>query len=245
MIKFKDIKIIYEDENFLVIEKPAGLVVHEGAGQIGETLADYIRQEYPKMANYTWLDPVRAGIVHRLDKDTSGIIIVAKNPETQKFFQDQFKAKTVEKSYSALVLGKVEPKEGEINIHIERHPKHPRKMSVSYLGQGKSAITKYKTIANYSLGNNFLTLLEVMPETGRMHQIRVHLKHKGYPVIGDQTYNTKESAKISQTLGANRQFLHAFKIKIRIPSGETKEFRSNLPHDLQKTLTDIEKGVEK
>lgn len=237
-------QIIYEDNNILVIDKPAGVVVHEGAGETGETLADFVVRKYPEMKKLVWDDPARPGIVHRLDKETSGIIIVAKNPATQKFLQRQFHDREVNKTYLALVLGKVSPSVGEISTTIRRDPSQRKKMSVSYLGEGKSATTFYKAkkyypylIKNKSL---ILTLLEVMPKTGRMHQIRVHLKHKSWPVIGDQTYSTKESKKISKELEANRQFLHAYKIKFKLPTGKLLEIRSELPDDLSKILRKIE-----
>jgi len=228
--------IIYEDKDLIVINKPAGLVIHEGAGDVGTTLVDLMLNKYPEMSKLNWEDKSRPGIVHRLDKDTSGLIVVAKNPETLNYLQKQFHDRMVEKSYMALVLGKVEPSSGEIKISISRHLKDRKKMSVSYLGEGKPSITKYQTARNYKYKGGDLTLLKVHPETGRMHQIRVHLKHKGYPVIGDQTYNTKISKRISKELNLNRQFLHAYSLKIKIPSGDIKDFRSDLPQEFQKLL---------
>lgn len=231
--------IIYEDRDLLVINKPAGLVVHEGSGNVGTTLVDLILNKYPEMKKLNWDDFSRPGIVHRLDKDTSGLIIVAKNSKTLNYLQKQFHDRKVEKIYLALVLGHVEPKNGEIKISIDRHHKIGKKMSVSYLGEGKPSITKYHTISNYNFNNDDLTLLEVRPKTGRMHQIRVHLKHKGHPVIGDQIYETKLSKKLSKELGLRRQFLHAHQLKITMPNGKEKEFISHLPENLKMILGKI------
>jgi 23S rRNA pseudouridine1911/1915/1917 synthase len=231
-----NLDIICENQDFLVVNKPAGLVVHEGAGETGETLVDLVLKKYTDLKNLNWEEPARIGIVHRLDKDTSGVIIVAKNPETLKYFQEQFKSRTVEKTYLALVSGKVEPKIGNISMYIKRHPTHRRKMTVSYLGEGKPAVTEYKSVKNYTFKNHDLTLIEVKPHTGRMHQIRVHMKQKGYPVIGDQIYETKESKQISKKLNLNRQFLHAYKLKITIPGEKIQEFTAELPRELNEVI---------
>jgi 23S rRNA pseudouridine1911/1915/1917 synthase len=122
-----NLDIIYENKDFVVVNKPAGLVVHEGAGETGETLVDLVLKKYPDLKNLDWEESARIGIVHRLDKDTSGVIIVAKNPEALKYFQEQFKSRTVEKTYLALVAGKVEPKTGDISMYIKRHPTHREK----------------------------------------------------------------------------------------------------------------------
>lgn len=208
------IKIIKEGKDWLVIEKPTGLVVQEGPGHAEGTL--------DKMGD--WF------LVHRLDSGTSGLLLLAKTETARDFFQTQFKNRTIEKKYLALVAGHLEPKKGEIKLPILRHPKHRQQMTISYLDKGKPAITQYQVIKYFSNAS----LLEVKPLTGRMHQIRVHLKHLGHPVIGDQTYNTKESKKISKSLGLNRQFLHASYLKFHSPDGALIELKSNLPEDLEK-----------
>jgi len=250
--------IIYEDKNLLVIDKPAGVVVHEGAGHIrhdllveacraeetGKTLVDLVMDKYPEMKNLQWPDTSRPGIVHRLDKDTSGLMVVAKNPTTQKFLQEQFKDRTTSKIYLALVLGQVTPQEGKIIANIGRDQNNRLQQRVTPMvfswtkGKTRPAETHYKVIKSYqsSVDSRQLSLLEVRPLTGRMHQIRVHLKYLGYPIIGDPIYNTKESKKISKELNLDRQFLHAHKLKIKLPSGSEKEFTSNLSGDLQKLL---------
>lgn len=240
-------RIIHENQNLLVIDKPAGVVVHEGAGTTAKTLVDLVVEKYPEIKKQPWIDVSRPGIVHRLDKDTSGLIIVAKNPETQKFLQEQFKNRTTSKTYLTLVLGKVEPKEGKIIADIGRDQKNRLQQRVMPMvfswtkGKTRPAETHYKVIKNYQLSDNSqLSLLEVKPLTGRMHQIRVHLKYLGYPVIGDPIYNTKESKRISEKLGLTRQFLHAHKLNIKLPDDGEKDFESELPEDLQKILDKID-----
>lgn len=213
------IKIIKETKNWLVIEKPAGLVVQEGPEHETETL--------DKMGD--WF------LVHRLDKDTSGLLLLAKNETTRDFLQNQFKNRTIEKKYLALVAGKLEPKKGEIKLPILRHPRHRQQMTISYLEKGKPAITQYQVIKYFP----HTTLLEVKPLTGRMHQIRVHLKYLGFPIIGDQTYNNKLSKKLSRVYGLSHQFLHASYLKFRTPDGTTIELKSELPEDLQNVLEKV------
>lgn len=247
------INIIYENENLAVIDKPAGLSVHPAPNNQDTTLVDLILSKYPEMKKYKW--PIdrglsaealaKAGIVHRLDKDTSGLIVVAKNPDTQKFLQEQFKSRTTSKIYLALVLGKVEPQEGKIVADIGRDQKNRLQQRVTPMvfpwtkGKTRPAETHYKVLKHLHLKPYTLSLLEVKPLTGRMHQIRVHLKYLGYPIIGDPIYNTKESREISQKLGLNRQFLHAHKLKIKLPNGSEKEFESKLPNDLLEVLDHI------
>lgn len=234
-------KIIYEDDDILVIDKPAGLVVHEGAGKEEWTVKKWSKSE----------------IVHRLDKDTSGLMVLTKSKEAAENLKNQFAQRQVRKEYTTLVLGKVEPKRGEISGKIGRSSKNRQKMAVLYLGQGREARTGYEVIQQYrhpcesrDPGNNILdsrlrgndrctlSLLKVFPKTGRTHQIRVHLKHFGYPVIGDQKYFTKISRKISKELELNRQFLHASRLEFKHPrTGERVEFKSDLPKKLNLLLT--------
>ena len=233
----KNLNIIFESENYLVIDKPAGLVVHEGAGETGETLVDLVEQKYPEIKKYSWPDSIRPGIIHRLDKDTSGLIIVAKNPETQKYFQKLFSEHKIIKKYYTLVLGKFAPDEGTIVSQISRDPHNRLKQKATYLNLnpalGKSAKsrlaeTEYKTIQNYKYQEYDLTLLDVSLKTGRMHQIRVHMLLKTHPVIGDQVYNTKKSKKISDLLGAKRQFLHSYYLNFVDPDGKNMDFQIKL-----------------
>ncbi len=244
-------KIIFEDKNLLVVDKPAGISVHPGAGETKETLSEWFIKNYPEVKKYTWPnDPglpelAKVGIVHRLDKDTSGIIVLAKNPETQKFLQDQFKSRETHKTYQALVLGKIEPSKGVIEAQIGRDPNNRLQQRVMPMvfswtrGKTRPAITKYELIKNLSLNSCHLSLLNAQPVTGRMHQIRVHLNYLGYPIIGDPIYNTKESRNVSKILELNRQFLHCTELKIKLPTGEEKTFKSEIAEDLKKVLNEL------
>jgi 23S rRNA pseudouridine1911/1915/1917 synthase len=217
--------IIYEDNDLLVIDKPAGLTIHPAPGHPSHTLVNAILAYLPDLPDTG--DSLRPGIVHRLDKDTSGVMVVAKNNAAQANLMSQFKAHTVVKAYLALVKGHLTPEKGLIEAPIGRDPRNRKRMAV--VTEGKEARTQYqviKYIDNY-------TLLEVRPETGRTHQIRVHLSAIGYPVVGDTTYGVK-SAYVS------RQFIHACRLGFKLPStGEYAEFTSELPTDLAKALEQI------
>jgi 23S rRNA pseudouridine1911/1915/1917 synthase len=206
------LKIVYEDADLLVIDKPAGLAVHPAPGTPSHTLVNAILNYLPGIAGDA--DTLRPGIVHRLDKDTSGLILVAKNRAAQANLSDQFKNRTVKKTYIVLVKGKLTPEKGVIEA------------------DGREARTGYRVIRYYD--NN--TLLEIKPETGRTHQIRVHLAAIGYPVVGDTTYGMAARH-------LTRQFLHAGKIGFNLPSnGKWVEFESPLPPDLQQALSLSNKG---
>jgi 23S rRNA pseudouridine1911/1915/1917 synthase len=219
------LKIIYEDSDLLVIDKPAGLAVHPAPGHPSHTLVNAILNYLPALAQDA--DSLRPGIVHRLDKDTSGLILVAKNRVAQENLSDQFKNRVVKKAYITLVKGKLTPEKGTIEAAIGRDPRNRQRMAV--VSEGREARTEYRVIKYY--GNH--TLLEIKPETGRTHQIRVHLAAIGFPVLGDATYGIA-SPHLS------RQFLHAGKIGFHLPStGKYVEFESPLPLDLEKALSEI------
>jgi 23S rRNA pseudouridine1911/1915/1917 synthase len=219
------LKIIYEDDDLLAVDKPAGLTVHPAPGHPGHTLVNAILAYFPHLADIG--DSLRPGVVHRLDKDTSGVMLVAKNQAAQANLSKQFKSHSVTKAYLALVKGKLEPESGIIEADIGRDPRNRKKMAV--VAQGREARTEYRVV-KYVGG---YTLLEVMPETGRTHQIRVHLAAIGFPVVGDKVYGVK-----SKYLA--RQFLHACRLGFKLPSsGEYIEFESELPADLQKALEEI------
>ena len=204
------LNIIYEDDDLLVVDKPAGLAIHPAPGHPNHTLVNAILSHLPSLAEIG--DSMRPGIVHRLDKDASGIMVVAKNNAAQLNLIDQFKARSVVKAYLVLVTGHLTPEDGVIEAPIGRDPRNRKRMAV--VAEGRAARTQYhviKYIDNY-------TLLEVRTETGRTHQIRVHLLAIGYPVVGDATYGVK-SAFLS------RQFLHACRLGFHLPStGEYVEF---------------------
>ena len=219
------LKIVYEDANLLVIDKPAGLTVHPAPGHPGGTLINAILAYYPRLAEIS--DSLRPGIVHRLDKDTSGLMIVAKNKAAQLNLVEQFRSRTVKKAYLVLVRGKLTPECGLIEAALGRSPSDRKRMAV--VREGLEARTRYQVVKY--LGG--FTLLEVAPETGRTHQIRVHLAAIGYPVVGDAVYGFKSKH-------LSRQFLHAYRLGFKLPStGEFVEFESPLPEDLAKALREI------
>ncbi len=238
-----ELKIIYESKNVLVIDKPAGIVVFpEGtsipSGQGEEkTLIDLLLEKYPYLKNIG--EKPRHGIIHRLDKDTSGILLIAKNDKSFEFFQKQFKDKKVKKKYLVLATSHLKDKEGVIKTLLGRSQKDRKKQKV-YLPQGpnsegkRNAITFYKVLKKF--GN--YDLVEATPETGRKHQIRTHFVYIGHPIAGDKKYFFKNQLCPK---GLNRQFLHASYLKIKLPNGKMKEFKSELPEDLKKTLENINK----
>jgi 23S rRNA pseudouridine1911/1915/1917 synthase len=214
--------IIYEDEAILVIDKPAGLTVHPAPGHPSHTLVNAILAHCPDLA--TSKELTRPGIVHRLDKDTSGLIVIAKNDIARDYLIAQFKDRTVTKGYLVLVKGMLSLEQGVIEAPIGRDPHSRRRMAI--VETGKEATTKYHVrqyLDNY-------TLVEVTPLTGRTHQIRVHLSSIGYPVAGDSLYGTKSPH-------LNRQFIHAYRLGFCLPSTEQyQEFIAPLPVDLEQAL---------
>ena len=219
------LNIVYEDNDLLVIDKPAGLAIHPAPGHPSHTLVNAILSYLPDLPDTG--DLLRPGIVHRLDKDTSGVMLVAKNRVAQANLVNQFKARSVVKAYLVLVKGHLTPERGVIEAPIGRDPANRKRMAV--VTEGREARTEYQVIKY--IGN--YTLLEVRPETGRTHQIRVHLLAIGYPVAGDAVYGVK-SAYLS------RQFVHACRLGFKLPStGEYVEFTSELPPDLEQALKDI------
>ncbi len=220
--------VIYEDTDILVIDKPAGLVVHPAPGHPSHTLVNAILARCPSLA--TSEDLTRPGIIHRLDKDTSGLIIIAKNDYARQYLVNQFKSHVVTKGYLVLVKGRLSPEQGVIEAPIGRDPHNRKRMAITETG--KEASTQYE--AKKYL--NDYTLLEVTPRTGRTHQIRVHLSAIGYPVVGDLVYGTKRRLE-AKASGLSRQFIHAYRLGFRLPStNEYREFTCPLPADLKQAL---------
>lgn len=211
-----DIKIIYQDKDVIVIDKPAGLLVHPATNE-KNTLIDY----FPNIK-----------LVHRLDKDTSGVIVMAKKEKTYEFLKNQFQNREIKKKYLVLVHGILKDKKGIIAKSISRSRKRGGSQTIAPIGKQREALTRYEVIKEYS----DYSLLEVSPETGRTHQIRVHLASIGHPIAGDEKYKFKRQKEIS---GLNRQFLHAKYLKLSLPNGEIKEFSSELPDDLKSVLNKI------
>ena len=233
------LKIIYEDGNVLVIDKPPGIAVYQEGK--GETLIVSIAEQYPEIKEAG--DPPRYGMVHRLDKDTSGILLVAKNNQTLSFLQKQFQEGTVRKLYIALVIGNLPDNTGRIETLIGRAPSDRKKQKV-YLSrepeaQGKrSAITEYRVVERFEE----YSLIEVIPKTGRKHQIRCHFAYLQHPIAGDTTYGFKNQPC---PRGLGRHFLHASLLRIQLPTNKIKEFRSELPNDLQNVLEQLKSYANK
>jgi 23S rRNA pseudouridine1911/1915/1917 synthase len=243
--------IIYEDDDLIVVNKPAGLVVHPAAGHAAGTLVNAILAHCPHL-NVGGVE--RPGIVHRLDSDTSGIIVVAKNDAAMRDLQAQFKSRRVHKTYLALVDGHVKPPRGKIDAPIGRDPKHRQKMAVLTRGKAREAVTVYRTLAalgrpsttplHGSAQDASYTLIEAEPQTGRTHQIRVHLAFLGFPVVADRIYGSKtprsSAGKKENALGLTRQFLHAWKIEFTLPrEGRAVSFTAPLPEDLREVLEEL------
>jgi len=219
------LSVIYEDSDILVIDKPAGLPVHPSAGHTNDTLVNAVLARCPDLPGIG--GSLRPGIVHRLDKDTSGLIAVAKNDAALAHLQKQLRQRSVQKCYLALVRGHLPHLEGTIEAPIGRHPQLRQRMAV--ISGGREARTRYRVLQRF----REYDLLEVAPETGRTHQIRVHLSAIGYPVVGDAVYGFKVPF-----LG--RQFLHACRLGFCLPSSdEYVEFCSELPGDLVEALSHL------
>src|SRR3989344_1559024 len=223
-----DLKVVYENDDVAVIDKPAGLVVHPGAGNTEDTLAQALMTRYPGIEKVG--DPHRPGIVHRLDEDTSGLILIAKNQPALEFLKQQFQDRTVEKEYLALVHGVPVKRHEIINVPLEKGPLK-QKMRV---GSGKEAITEYFVKTSDPSGQ--FSLIRVKLHTGRTHQIRAHLAHIGHPILGDKIYGDRPaSAKAS----AGRQFLHAHRLKFQLIDGTWLELESELPVELREVLSKL------
>ena len=224
------LEILYEDDHVLVIDKPAGIVVHPGAGNATGTLVNGLLAYYPPIREVGEVD--RPGVVHRLDKETSGVMVFAKTDKAYRWLVKQFKARDVNKTYVALVDGHPPTPTGRIEAPVERDSRTRTRMAVGLRGQGKPAVSEYYQIARYAKHE----LLEVHPITGRTHQIRVHLSYIGAPVVGDTLYGRRKPS-----LALDRIFLHAKSLTLRLPGERTpRRFEVPLPEDLQSVLTDLE-----
>ena len=222
------LSIVYEDADLIVIDKPAGLVVHPAAGHDRGTLVNAILAHAPDLKGIG--GEMRPGIVHRLDKDTSGLIVVAKHDAAHRELQRQFKSRLVKKVYLALVEGRLAPREGIVDAPIARDRIHRKRMAVS--ADGRPSRTRYKTLREWSVEQVAYSLVEALPETGRTHQIRVHFAWLGHPLVGDTLYGRRKPS-----LPIGRQFLHAARLTLRLPStGEERTFESPLPDDLERVL---------
>jgi 23S rRNA pseudouridine1911/1915/1917 synthase len=227
------LEVLYEDEHLVVVNKRAGIVVHPAAGHVGGTLVNALLHHCG--AALSGIGGVaRPGIVHRLDKDTSGCLVVAKNDAAHLALSGQFAGREVEKVYVAVVCGSGLPATGEIRAAVARHPSHRKRMAVSD-GSGREAWTTYRVLESL----RDAALVEAQIHTGRTHQIRVHFKHIGHPLVGDATYGRRANQRLSEETGyhAPRQLLHAFRLVVTHPvSGKSMRFEAPWPGDLKEAL---------
>ena len=238
-----NLDIIYEDKDILIVNKPKGMVVHPGAGHNDYTLANALSYKFKKnLSNINGI--LRPGIVHRIDKDTSGILVIAKNNFSHSKLGNQFSSHTIKRKYKCLIWGIIRPLNGRVETLITRSKKNRQIMTVSDVS-GKKAITNYKTIKVFSNKDiPKISLIECQLETGRTHQIRVHLKYKGTSIIGDHQYGNKKIKfkKINEDffkrlININGQILHAQSLEFIHPTkNKWVKFKSNLPQDFKKML---------
>ena len=243
-----NLNIIFEDNNLIVLDKPAGISMHPGAGNYDKTLVNALI--YYKPNSLSKIDAnLRPGIVHRIDKNTSGIIVVAKNNFCHEELSKQFRDHTIDRVYKLLTWGKLRPRNGKIENFITRSDKNRQMMQVSF-NKGKKAITNYKTIKIFENEKiPTLSLVECKIETGRTHQIRVHMSNKGNNILGDQKYKKKfkklkniDEEVENSILSLNRQFLHASVLGFTHPISKKRlKFRSKLPKDLENLLKKLGK----
>ncbi len=232
------INIIQKDKDFLVVEKPVGLLVHSTAHQKDNTLADWLLEYYPEIKGVG--DKNRPGVVHRLDKDVSGLMVIAKNQKMYECLVQQFLKNKVRKEYFALVYGRPSQEKGiiELPIGFTRKGKLVAIKSQKDVKTKKSAITEYEIVKNFSIFNFQFSLLKVRPFTGRTHQIRLHLKSVGCPIVGDSrpapVFLINQSSSYSP-----RVFLHAFYLGFYDLNGQWREFKSELPRDFKEVLVKI------
>jgi 23S rRNA pseudouridine1911/1915/1917 synthase len=218
--------ILFENDDLLAINKPSGMVVHPAAGHASGTLVNAVLGYDPEMEGIGGEE--RPGVVHRLDKETSGIILLAKNERAHRWLQDQFRLRTVQKTYLALVDGKPPTPSGRVEAHIGRDPSHRKRMAIVPESRGREAISEYKTLESFKAH----TLLEFHPLTGRTHQIRLHCAFLGCPIVGDEIYGRKK-----QSIALDRHFLHAYRLQILLPeSKELKLLEAPLPAELVRVL---------
>jgi 23S rRNA pseudouridine1911/1915/1917 synthase len=229
------LRVLYDNHGLLIIDKPAGLTVHPGAGYKGETLASALLYHFKDI--YVVGEEHRPGIVHRLDKDTSGVMLVAKSAEMYEYLKDAFAERKIKKEYVALVLGRIEKLHGLIDTPIGKSKADFRKYSAKNMVESKEALTEY-TVLEYLRNPSSLdeyTLIRVKLHTGRTHQIRVHFSSFGHPLLGDSLYGGGKT----ELAGLKRQFLHAKKIEVQLPDRTWIEAESDLADDLKEVLRSL------
>ena len=223
------LNILFENDDLIVVNKPAGMVVHPAAGHSSGTLVNAVLGYDPDLEGIGGEE--RPGVVHRLDKETSGLILLAKNERAHRWMQDQFRLRKVEKTYLALVDGKPPTPSGRVEAYIGRDPSHRKRMAIVSESRGRESISEYKTVENFK-GH---TLLEFHPLTGRTHQIRLHCAFLGCPIVGDKIYGKRHSS-----IELGRHFLHAYRLKIVLPGEkELRQFEVPLPVELERALIQL------
>jgi len=231
-------EVVWADADVVVVDKPAGLVVHAGAGHADGTLVNGLLARFPDLAGHDWPDPGRPGIVHRLDKGTSGLLMVGRTPAAATDLTRQLQARTVERRYLALVRGRVEDDRGVVDAPLARSATDPTRMTVR--ADGRVAVTSYEVLRRFASA----TLLRCALQTGRTHQVRVHLAAIGHPIVGDDRYTRGtrrpgdgHAGPVARVLAPGRPFLHAEVLGFDQPSsGERLRFTSELPADLRGAL---------
>lgn len=232
MITSAQINIVAEQPNYLIINKPAGLIVHAGTIATTEpTLVDFLLQRYPELRE-VGEDPLRPGIVHRLDKDVSGIMVVARTPAMFTYLKQQFQEHLLYKQYTAIVHGRFTQTDGTINFSIHRSAQDGTKMAARPDDSGRAAQTDYTVVQQFQ----HYALVSLVIHTGRTHQIRVHLNAIGHPIIGDTVYRPK---KFKTRVNPDRIFLHAEMLRFTLPSGEIVSYTAPLPQIMQDFLKQI------
>lgn len=229
----EQLRIIYKDKDLIVLNKPSGIALHGGKSVIGPTVVDFLLKKFPEIRNVGDEPEIRPGLVHRLDKNTSGVVLVARNQKSFVALKELFKNRQMEKTYQAIVCGQLKNKKGVIDKPIGRLVKNPLKRGVeegrNKIRGAREAITEYKVIKE---GKQF-SWLELKPKTGRMHQLRVHLKSLGHPVACDKLYGGE---KVACPEGAARQLLHANFLTFAFPAGRKLRFEADPPKDFKKAL---------
>lgn len=235
-----ELNIIHEDKDLIVINKPSGIVVHAGVGNLKHTLVNALLAHYPPIGEVGDEPNFRPGIVHRLDKDVSGLMLIAKNNQSFAYLKNLFKTRQIKKIYTCLVWGKIKQEKGKIDFPIGPNPKNPSRMVAvlnprdPLMQKTKSALTEFRLLKQFDK----TAKIKVYLRTGRRHQIRVHFKSIGHPLVNDRLYGVKRQT----FLGSGRIFLHATRLEFTSPQGKKMKFVSPLPEDLQ-TILNQESGI--
>jgi 23S rRNA pseudouridine1911/1915/1917 synthase len=221
--------IVFENADLMIVNKPAGMVVHPASGHLSGTLVHAALNYAPDLEGVG--GEHRPGVVHRLDKDTSGLILLAKNDKAHRFLQDQFRKRSVHKTYYALTDGFPPTPTGRVEAPIGRDPSHRKKMAIVPISRGRESVTEYKVIEKFDQH----ALIAAYPHTGRTHQIRLHLAFLGCPIVGDRIYGHRK-----QLLDADRQMLHAYQIEFILPGDSTPQiFQAPIPEDMNQLLREL------